>query len=72
MPCDGVNIVTDKSEAHFSWQQRFDVHGDYWTQAGGRAEDYYALRNQLVAGILSRTKFTLTIPRPNEYALCQG
>ena len=26
MPCDGVNIVTDKSEAHFSWQQRFDEH----------------------------------------------
>lgn len=72
MPCDGVNIVTDKSEDHFSWEQRFDVHGDYWTQAGGRAEDYYALRNQLIAGILSQTKFMLTIPRPNEYALCQG
>lgn len=72
MPCDGVNIVTDKSEGHFSWEQRFDVHGDYWTQAGGRAEDYYALRHQLIAGILSKTKFTLAISRPNEYSLCQA
>lgn len=72
MPCDGVNIVTDKCEDHFSWEQRFDVHGAYWTQAGGRAEDYYALRSQLIAGILSQTKFTLAIPRPHEYALCQA
>lgn len=71
MPCDGVNIVTDKCEDHFSWEQRFDVHEAYWMQAGGRGEDYYALRNQLIAGILSQTKFTLAIPRPNEYSLCQ-
>ncbi len=72
MPCDGVNIVTDKSEDHFSWEQRFDVHGNYWTQAGGKAEDYYVLRNQLIAGILSQTPFMLTIPRPNEYAICKA
>ncbi|SHL02538.1 hypothetical protein SAMN05216582_13324 [Selenomonas ruminantium] len=70
MPCDGVNIVTDKSEDHFSWEQRFDVHGIYWTKAGGKAEHYYQLRNQLIAGILSQTTFTLAMPKPNEYALC--
>ncbi|MBE6084142.1 MAG: hypothetical protein E7203_01500 [Selenomonas ruminantium] len=72
MPCDGVNIVTEKSEDHFSWEQRFDVHGDYWIKAGGKAEVYYTLRNQLIAGILFQTKFTLAIPRPNEYALCRA
>jgi len=69
MPCDGVNIVTDKNEDHFSWEQRFDVHGQYWTQAGGDAADYYALRNQLIAGILSQTSYTLAMPRPHEYTL---
>ncbi|MCR5757280.1 MAG: hypothetical protein K6F95_05175 [Selenomonas sp.] len=69
MPCDGVNIVTDKSEDHFSWEQRFDVHGQYWTQAGGDAADYYALRSQLIAGILSQSKYTLAMPRPHEYTL---
>lgn len=70
MPCDGVNIVTDNCEDHFSWEQRFDVHGAYWKEAGGRVEDYYLLRNQLIAGILSQTPFMLTIPQPYEYSLC--
>ena len=72
MPCDGVNIVTDKSEDHFSWEQRFDVHGGYWLEAGGKKEDYYILRNQLIAGILAPTAFTLAMPRHQEYTLCKG
>lgn len=70
MPCDGVNVVTDKSEESFSWQQRFDVHGMYWKEAGGRGEDYYALRQQLVAGILSATDFVLTSSGQGKYCLC--
>ena len=70
MPCDGVNIVTDKSEAHFSWQQRFDVHGSYWIAAGGRAEDYYALRQQFIAGILMAADYVLTSSGHGEYSLC--
>ena len=69
MPCDGVNMVTDKDEEHFTWEQRFDVHGDFWTQAGGKAEDYYTLRNQLIAGLLSKTSFALSIPQPGLYSL---
>lgn len=47
------------SRSWFGWQQRFDVHGGYWTAAGGRAEDYCVLRQQLAAGILSATDFVL-------------
>lgn len=71
MPCDGVNIVTDKSEDHFSWEQRFDVHGVYWAKAGGRADDYYALRRQLIAGILADTAFLLTSSGTGAYSLCR-
>lgn len=71
MPCDGVNIVTDKSEEHFSWEQRFDVHGAYWIEAGGNAADYYALRQQLIAGILAGTPFVLVSPAPGTYSLCR-
>ena len=71
MPCDGVNIVTDKSEEHFSWEQRFDVHGAYWIEAGGNAADYYALRQQLIAGILAGTPFVLASPAPGTYSLCR-
>ena len=59
MPCDGVNIVTDDSEGSFTWEQRFDVHSPYWTEAGGNPEHYYNLRNRFVAGLLSKTSYSL-------------
>ncbi|SFT80606.1 hypothetical protein SAMN02910356_02188 [Selenomonas sp. GACV-9] len=70
MPCDGANIVTDESETHFSWQQRLEVHGAYWTAAGGRAEHYYALRQQFIAGILLETDYVLTSTDDRDYSLC--
>ncbi|MCR5439016.1 MAG: hypothetical protein K6F01_06210 [Selenomonas sp.] len=72
MPCDGVNIVTDKSETHFCWQQRFDVHGAYWIEAGGKAQDYYALRQQFIAGILMAVNYVLTSSGQGEYSLCRN
>lgn len=59
MPCDGVNIVTNQSEDSFTWEQRFDVHSPYWTEAGGNPEHYYNLRNRFVAGLLSKTSYSL-------------
>ncbi len=59
MPCDGVNIVTDKSEDSFTWEQRFDVHSTYWTKVGGNPEHYHDLRNHLIAGLLAKTSFSL-------------
>jgi len=72
MPCDGVNVVTDKQEGHFSWQQRFDVHGAYWLAAGGRTEDYYTLRHQFIAGILTTANYVLTSSGQGEYSLCRN
>lgn len=59
MPCDGVNIVTDKHEDSFTWERRSDVHSMYWTKAGGKPEYYDSLRNRFVAGLLSNTSFLL-------------
>lgn len=59
MPCDGVNIVTDKHEDSFTWERRSDVHSMYWTKAGGKPEYYDSLRNRFVAGLLSNTSFSL-------------
>ena len=59
MPCDGVNIVTNDSEDSFTWEQRFDVHSVYWTEAGGNPAHYYNLRNHFVAGLLAKTSFSL-------------
>ena len=72
MPCDGVNIVTDKSADHFSWEQRFDVHSPYWAQAGGDANVYFALRNQLIAGILSNTPYAVATTDGTEFTLVRA
>jgi hypothetical protein len=69
MPCDGVNIVTDKDEAHLSWEQRFDVHEAYWLKAGGDPTHFYELRNQVVNGLLSETRFTLSSVDRKAYTL---
>lgn len=69
MPCDGVNIVTDKSAAHFSWEQRFDVHSPYWTQAGGKPQIYYDLRNQLIAGLLSNASYAVATTDNETFSL---
>ena len=72
MPCDGVIVVTDKGENHFSWKQKIDVHGAYWVQAGGNAENYYMLRNQLIAGILAKTDYTLAVANSSKYSRCRA
>lgn len=51
MPCDHINIVTDKSENQLSWEMDQDIHGHYWT--GGDVADYYKLRKAVMDGMLS-------------------
>ena len=55
MPCDGACMVTDSSDANFTWELRLDVHGPFWTKAGGKAEHYYTLREKLMEGFLSQS-----------------
>ncbi|MDD7056230.1 MAG: hypothetical protein SOZ01_02490 [Selenomonadaceae bacterium] len=71
MPCDGVNIVTDKAPEHFSWERRFDVHGDHWAESGRPAGDYYQLRLQVMAGILAETPYAVSTSDYQNYTLVQ-
>ncbi len=69
MPCDGVNLVTDKVPEHFSWERRFDVHGDRWAENGRSAEDYNTLRRQIIAGILADTRYAVMTNDDQHYSL---
>lgn len=55
MPCDHINIVTDKSENQLSWEMDKDIHGHYWT--GGDVADYYKLRKAVMDGMLARLDY---------------
>ena len=55
MPCDGACMVTDSSDESFAWELRLDVHRAFWREAGGDPANYFALRNEVVAGFLSKS-----------------
>ena len=55
MPCDGACMVTDSSDENFAWELRLDVHRAFWREAGGDPANYFALRNEVVAGFLSKS-----------------
>jgi len=44
MPCDRVNVVTDKSESNLDWRTERCVHADNWVKGGTDVEVYYQLR----------------------------
>ena len=55
MPCDGACMVIDSSDESFAWELRLDVHRAFWREAGGDPANYFALRNEVVAGFLSKS-----------------
>ena len=55
MPCDGACMVTDSADGSFTWEMRLDVHRAFWREAGGDPANYFALRNEVVAGFLSKS-----------------
>ena len=69
MPCDGVNVVTDPSAGQFSWERRFDVHGERWAAQGRSAAEYNALRRQVMAGILADTRYAVATSDDQHYTL---
>ena len=57
MPCDHINIVTDKSENQLSWEMDQDIHGKYWI--GGDVADYYKLRKAVMDGMLAELDYVV-------------
>ncbi len=55
MPCDHVNMLTEETETMICWEQRIDIHASYWQEIGGSTVYYYAVRKNLIRGILEHT-----------------
>lgn len=55
MPCDHVNRVVEQGEEKTVWQQTQCVHQMHWEQAGGEVSVYYALRAQIIKGMLAQS-----------------
>lgn len=64
MPCDHVNRLLQQEEQSTVWQQTQCLHREFWEQAGGDPGIYYALRAQIIRGMLFETGLTF-IPGEN-------
>lgn len=58
MPCDRVNEPVELESEQALWRQTQCVHQDYWEQAGGDIAVYYALREQMINGMLADSGLT--------------
>lgn len=56
MPCDHVNKVMEEDENKIIWQQARCLHRTYWDEVGGDITVYYALRAQIIIGMLAKTQ----------------
>ena len=69
MPCDHINIVTDKSENQLSWEMDQDIHGHYWN--GGDVADYYRLRKAVMDGMLDGLDYVVEASDFYHYSICR-
>lgn len=72
MPCDRVNIVTSQDSDCYTWEQAEDIHGVYWTQAGGKPANYYRLRLKVMEGMLKNSKINIMASNFNHYQLSRN
>ena len=67
MPCDHINIITEKSKNQFSWEMVQDIHGQHWTE--GDVTDYYNLRKAVMDGMLAEFDYKVVASDLYHYSL---
>ncbi len=72
MPCDHVNAVVNHDENETVWQRLECVHSRFWDAAKGRADTYYALRDEFIEGILSKTNINYEKLNDTTYKILRG
>lgn len=72
MPCDRVNVLTQKEADHVVWEQTADLHGRFWEEAGSSAALYYRLRSQVMRGMLAGTGLKLNQMDRSHYEIRSG
>lgn len=55
MPCDRVNEAIKQSKDITQWRQTQCIHQEYWDEVDGDISVYYALRSQIIKGMLSKS-----------------
>ena len=61
MPCDRINEILEQDKDQVVWRQNQCVHQTYWNFAGGDILAYYALRQEIIKGMISHSYFQFCI-----------
>lgn len=69
MPCDRVNVTTETSEDHISWEMTEDIHAQYWN---GSSSPYYTIRRSVMEGMLKSTGYTLNTEDDFHYSIIKA
>lgn len=72
MPCDHVNRIIEHGEDRVAWQQTQCVHHEYWERVGGDISAYYALRAQIIEGILAHSNLSFCAAGNGEFEIRKG
>ena len=71
MPCDHANALISESDQKVTWKRNVCVHGDYWEEVEGDISVYYALRDEIIKGLVDGSGSEYHILEDNEYLLEQ-
>lgn len=72
MPCDHVNAVVNQDENEAIWKRYECVHSKYWEEANGDVSIYYALRDEFIKGLLSKSNLSYEKLDDATYKISRG
>jgi hypothetical protein len=64
MPCDKANQVISHDENHLTWKVSQCMHQESWQSQNAEVNDFYAIRDAWIQGLLDGSEFTYSSKHP--------
>lgn len=64
MPCDKANQVISHDENHLTWEVSQCMHQESWQSQNADVNDFYAMRDAWIQGLLDGSEFTYSSKHP--------
>ncbi len=69
MPCDHVNEITEQTDSVLNYTVATDIHADYWISNKGESQNYYAVIENFIKGMLEDCPLTYSKSADRQYSL---
>lgn len=61
MPCDRVEEIISQDKDNIVWQDRVDIHKEFWQNQGADSSMFYKMRSHVIDGLLSETSLDFSV-----------